>query len=140
MAYPSARAMVRDWLRANVFTTTGEDRVRVVDDGEAPSNLQHAQRFVVIAKAPSSPGDAQLTLDVSDISVEFYARTQDRADDGAEQVRAELRLRFQHYTDPDTGAFVSRVQTLAPPQPAPAASAQWRIATATYRIAVHAAP
>lgn len=139
MAYPSARAMVRDWLRANVFTGTGTDRVRVVDDGEAPANLQHAQRFVVIAKAPSSPGDAQLTMDVSDISVEFYARDQDRADDGAEQIRAELRLRFQHFTAP-SGAFVSRVQTLSPPQPAPAASSAWRIATATYRIAVHAAP
>jgi hypothetical protein len=139
MPYPSARALVRDWLRSTVFTATGEERVRVVDDGEVPSNLQHAQRFVVVAKAGSSPGDAQLTLDVSDVSVEFYARTQDRADDGAEQVRAELRLRFQHYTAP-SGAFVSRVQTLAPPVPAPAASSAWRIATATYRITVHAAP
>lgn len=132
--------MVRDWLRANVFTATGEDRVRVVDDGEVPSNLQHAQRFIVVAKSPSSPGDTQLTLDVSDISVEFYARTQDRADDGAEQVRAQLRRNFLHYTDPDTGAFVNRVQTLAAPVPAPSASAQWRITTATYRITVHAAP
>lgn len=139
MPYPSARALVRDWLRANVFTATGEERVRVVDDGEAPSNLQHAQRFVVVTKAGSSPGDAQLTLDVSDISVEFYARDQDRADEGAETVRAELRLRFQHYTAP-SGAFVSRVQTLAPPQPVPAASSGWRIASATYRITVHATP
>ena len=29
MAYPDPETVIRDWLRANVFTTTGDGRVRV---------------------------------------------------------------------------------------------------------------
>jgi hypothetical protein len=140
MPYPYTPALIRDWLATNLFTGGGEDRVRVIDGSESPSNLAHAQRFVVVAKSPSSPGDGQMSLDVSDVVIDAYARTEDRALTLAETIRAGLRLQLRHYTDPTSGGFVSSVGTLAPPTLALSESKSWRIATATYRITVHANP
>ena len=100
------------------------------------SNLQHAQRTMTIARSPSSPGDEQLTLDVSDLIFNSYARNQDRADALGEEVRASLRLQMRLHSTA-AGAFIKTVRTLAPPSAAPSDSKQMALSTATYRVYVH---
>lgn len=137
MPYPDPATLLRDWLRANVFTASGEDRVRV--ETEMPGNLQQAERLVIITVAPSSPGDEQVTLDVTDLIVDCYARTQDRANAVAEQIRAAIRVRMRHHTTPD-GAFVKQVATFSRPARVPPSVSTRRQNSATYRLIIHAAP
>jgi hypothetical protein len=138
VGYPNLEKLTGDWLRANVFVATGPDRVRVAD--EWPDNLQHAARVVCIQRSETSPGDTQVTMDVADLDVDCFARTRQRAMDLAEQVRAELRLRFLHYTDPQTGAFIHKVQTFSGPAVAPYDSSLVVRVAATYRVSVHVDP
>lgn len=140
MPYPSANRIVQNRLadRLNVGLT-GNDRIRV--ERQLPTNSQYTNRLIVVTVSPSSPGDTTLTVDVADLDVDAYAGTLDGAEDLAELARYELRLGLPGYTDPDSGAFVMAVQTLARPAWAPwDDAARIERFTASYRITLHAAP
>lgn len=140
MPWADPEQVVARFLTGQVFTAGGADRVRVVVGDEPPSNLQHAQRVVQLVQLPSSPGDAELTLDAADIEINTFARTRDRSRDLAAEVRTAMRWRLPKSTDSTTGAFVTRVDTLGPP-----VETEWQSSTthrrmASYRVWIHHNP
>lgn len=139
MAYPDPETVIRDWLRTNVFTASGDDRVRV-EAGVGPTNTVGASRLVVVTEAPGAPGDAILTLDQADVVVDCYAANRERAKAIAEQVRSGLRgVAIVNHTTAG-GAVVKQVLTLARPTPVPTDRQRLAKVSATYRIWFHATP
>ncbi len=140
MAYADTQQIVLGRLhtRLNIDVPLSE-RIRVED--ELPTNSQYAGRLVVVTVNPGSPGDTTLTLDLVDLDIDAFAGSRDRTRDLAEQVRTEMRVHLSHYTDPASGAFIKRVQTLGRPAPAAWDDAsrieRW---SALYRLTVHHAP
>lgn len=139
MPYADPEQILATWLTTNVFPGTGQDRVRVVTGEDLPKNLQHAQRVVRVVQI-QSPGDAQPTLDIADLELNWYARTRDRARDIANQTRAAMRYQLEKATDPATGAFVKQVRFLASPAQAPSDTSAFFRRVATARLWIHHNP
>ncbi len=140
MAYADPEQVVQDFLVALVYPGAGEDRVRVVVGENLPDNLQHALRVVRVVQIPSSPGDAQPTLDVADVELNWYAGTRDRARDLSNTTRAAMRYQLPQWTHPASGAFVTQVRWLAAPAEAPSESSMFHRRMATARLWLHHNP
>lgn len=141
MAYADPETIAIDWLRANVFTGTGDNRVLVVDGGlDAVRNKQHAARFVTVDKLLSSPGDATPTLDIADLEINYFARNRDRARALATTAHPALRYLLPKYTHPGTGAFVKQVRVFSGPAEAPWESRDTARYLASYRLWIHHNP
>jgi hypothetical protein len=142
MPYADPEQLVATWLVANVFPGSGQDRVRVETGEVDPEkfNVQHAMRLIRIVQLPSSPGDAEPTLDIADLELNWYARTRDRARDIANQTRAEMRYRLEKATDPTTGAFVKQVRWPGTPVQVPSDTAMYFRYRGTARLVIHHNP
>lgn len=141
MAYADIESITIAWLADVVFTATGTDRVRVSEGGTGrPQNLRHAERLVTVEHASSSPGDADMTVDVVDLEVAAFARTRARARELASQTRAALRYQFEKYTDVASGAFIMQVRATSPPIEAPWEARDTTRFVAVYRLWVHHNP
>lgn len=137
MGYPNLETIAKTWLATDLNTGVAiADRIRVEND--PPGNRAYTARLVVVATQSGSPGDAQLTLDVTDLQVDCLAGDRDAAISLGELTRSALRLRFPGHVDTDSGASIHRVQTLAKPVVVPSGSSRLHQTTATYRITVHA--
>lgn len=140
MVYADIQKIVIGRLRARLNEDVPlSERIRVEDD--LPGNSQYVNRLVVVGINPGSPGDTTLTIDVTDLDIDAFAGSRDRAQDLAEKVRTEMRVYLPRYTDPATGASIMQVQTFARPAPAlwddASRIVRW---SATYRVTVHHAP
>ena len=140
MPYADPEAIVKAFL-AGVFPTAGADRVRITTGGtDRVRNLQHAARYITVEKLPTSPGDAQPTLDVADVEVNYFARNRDRAKNMANTAHVALRYLMERHTDPATGAFVKQVRVTGAPAETPWDESDTARYTATYRLWIHHNP
>lgn len=140
MPYADPEQIVSDYLTSVVHPGAGQDRVRVVTGEDMPDNLQHALRVIRVVQIPSSPGDAQPTLDVADVELNWYAGTRDRVRDLASTTRVGLRYGLEQWTHPGTGAFVTQVRFLAAPAQAPSETSMFMRRMATARLWIHHNP
>lgn len=134
--YPNLEVVARDWLRTDLNTDVpAAQRIRV--ENESPGNQKYTARLVVVFEPPGSPGDAQLTLDVTDLQVDCLAGDRVQAKALGDLARTGLRLRFRRWTHP-SGLFINDVRTLAKPVIVPSGSTRLYLSTATYRVWAHA--
>lgn len=125
MQYTPAESVIRNWLDARF------PAARVVT--ETPDNLADVLPCIVVGGFGG--GDDVITIDETNIDIQYFAATRTLARDGAEEVRGAMR--FELPGQSTDGVFVLAVDTMSKPSWAPYDNTNVRRFIATYHVTIH---
>lgn len=123
--YASTYALLKDFLQTVVGVAQVERR--------PPTNLPYVLPCAVVARFGGN--DRVITLDVARVDIDYFAATEDTAEQGAETIRAAMRTQLHGRLF--GGAVVGKVETMSAPHLLPWDASNVFRCVAAYQLHTH---